>query len=152
MLCLDQQIKWWFYIPANFLTLPGGKAFLILLSDCGEMSAKIVLSSETSSAKFNDRVLILNSEPVKVSRSSRDEKPDTHNAIFDCRVRTLFLILLYKTSYFRFCPSLRQFSVSRTVSFTWWTPVVAMVALLTTSDWASQARQVWTVWCFPKIS
>eukprot|EP00092_Neocalanus_flemingeri_P053279 GFUD01062570.1.p1 GENE.GFUD01062570.1~~GFUD01062570.1.p1 ORF type:complete len:852 (+),score=326.90 GFUD01062570.1:43-2598(+) len=50
------------------------------------MSAKIVLSSEPGSAKFSDRVLLLNCQPVKVSRSSKEEKPDTHNAIFDCRV------------------------------------------------------------------
>ena len=50
------------------------------------MAAKIVLTREPSSTKFTDRVLLLSSEPVPVSRSSKEEKPDTTNAVFACKV------------------------------------------------------------------
>ena len=50
------------------------------------MSAKIILTSEPGSAKFTDRVLILDQDEVRVSRSSTVEKPDSYNAVFDCRV------------------------------------------------------------------
>ena len=54
-----------------------------------EMTAKIILTSQPSSAKFTDRVLLLDQETVKVSRSTTEEKPDTYNAVFDCRVRKI---------------------------------------------------------------
>ena len=54
-----------------------------------EMAAKIILTSQPSSAKFTDRVLLLDQETVKVSRSTTEEKPDTYNAVFDCRVRKM---------------------------------------------------------------
>jgi len=51
------------------------------------MAAKIILASEQSSEKFNDRVLLLlEQQTVNVARSSTEEKPDTYNAVFDCRV------------------------------------------------------------------
>ena len=50
------------------------------------MASKIILTSEPGSAKFTDRVLILEQNEVRVSRSSTEEKPDTYNAVFDCRV------------------------------------------------------------------
>ena len=61
------------------------------------MSAKIILTSEPSSAKFNDRVLLFdqeedgesrtNTEEVRVSRSSTEENPKTYNAVFEFRVK-----------------------------------------------------------------
>ena len=61
------------------------------------MTAKIILTSEPSSALFNDRVLLFdqeedgesrtNTEEVRVSRSSTEENSDTNNAVFDCRVK-----------------------------------------------------------------
>eukprot|EP00092_Neocalanus_flemingeri_P011053 GFUD01011901.1.p1 GENE.GFUD01011901.1~~GFUD01011901.1.p1 ORF type:complete len:835 (-),score=288.99 GFUD01011901.1:58-2562(-) len=50
------------------------------------MTSKIILSSQPGSANFSDRVLLLDPETVTVSRSSTDEKPETDNAVFDCRV------------------------------------------------------------------
>ena len=50
------------------------------------MASKIILTSESGSAKFTDRVLILEQDEVRVSRSNTEEKPDTYNAVFDCRV------------------------------------------------------------------
>ena len=51
------------------------------------MSAKIILTSEPGSAKFSDRVLLLGQEAGMVSRSSREKKSDTYNAVFECLVR-----------------------------------------------------------------
>ena len=51
------------------------------------MSGKIILTREETSVRFHDKVLLLSDgQTVKVSRSSSDEKPDTVNAVFDCRV------------------------------------------------------------------
>ena len=51
------------------------------------MSGKIILSREETSVRFHDKVLVLSEgQTVKVSRSSSDDKPDTCNAVFDCRV------------------------------------------------------------------
>ena len=64
------------------------------------MATKIILTSEPSSGKFNDRVLLFDQEEgrltranqreVRVSRSSTEENPDTYNAVFECRVITLY--------------------------------------------------------------
>ena len=65
------------------------------------MSCKIILSSEPGSAKFTDRVLIIGQEEVRVARSSAEEKADTYNAVFDCRVRDKALHLhLYSPAGF----------------------------------------------------
>merc|ERR1711936_665934 len=50
-------------------------------------AGKIILSREENSAKFHDKVLVLHDgDTVKVCRSSSEDKPDTCNAVFDCRV------------------------------------------------------------------
>ena len=61
------------------------------------MAAKIILTSEPSSAKFNDRVLLFDqgesgatTEEMRVSRSSTEENPETYNAVFECRVKQLY--------------------------------------------------------------
>ena len=61
------------------------------------MAAKIILTSEPSSAKFNDRVLLfdqgevglnrVNTEEVRISRSGTEENPDTYNAVFECQTQ-----------------------------------------------------------------
>jgi len=50
------------------------------------MAGRIVLYREAGSVKFNDRVLTLSGEPAKVGRASKEERPDTSNAVFDCKV------------------------------------------------------------------
>jgi len=50
------------------------------------MAVKIVITKEPNSAKFTDRVLTLSSDPVLVSRSSREQRSETSNAVFDCKV------------------------------------------------------------------
>jgi len=50
------------------------------------MAGRIVLYREAGSVKFNDRVLTLAGEPAKVGRASKEERPDTSNAVFDCKV------------------------------------------------------------------
>ena len=57
------------------------------------MSLKVILTCEPGSAKFHDRVLILDGEDVRVGRSSGDERSGTDNAVFDCRVRYERLLL-----------------------------------------------------------
>ena len=53
----------------------------------GGMSGKIILAREDTSVRFHDKVLLLtDGQTVKVSRSTSDDKPDTCNAVFDCRV------------------------------------------------------------------
>ena len=52
-----------------------------------EEPGKIILVAEGNSSKFNDKVLVMNDgDTVKVSRSNSEDKPDTRNAVFDCRV------------------------------------------------------------------
>jgi len=52
-----------------------------------ESWGRIILTPETSSARFHDKVLVVGAgDSVNVSRSSSEEKPDTKNAVFDCRV------------------------------------------------------------------
>ena len=52
-----------------------------------ESWGRIILTPETSSARFHDKVLVVGAgDSVNVSRSSSEEKPDTENAVFDCRV------------------------------------------------------------------
>ena len=73
---------------------------IILFVTVSEMATKIILTSEPSSGKFNDRVLLFDQEKdglsranqreVRVSRSSTEENPDTYNAVFECRVITLY--------------------------------------------------------------
>ena len=53
------------------------------------MAGRIVLYREAGSVKFNDRVLTLSGEPAKVGRASKEERPDTSNAVFDCKVNGL---------------------------------------------------------------
>ena len=95
-----------------------------------EMSGKIILSREETSVRFHDKVLVLSEgQTVKVSRSSSDDKPDTCNAVFDCRVGLLsplsspqdllVLNILIFISPFRFYPSTRPRSPSERASFTW---------------------------------
>ena len=56
------------------------------------MSGKIILAREENSVRFHDKVLLItDGQTVKISRSSSDEKPDTCNAVFDCRVGLLAL-------------------------------------------------------------
>ena len=84
------------------------------------MSGKIILSREETSVRFHDKVLVLSEgQTVKVSRSSSDDKPDTCNAVFDCRVGLLSplsspqdLLVLNIISLFRFYPSTRPRSPS----------------------------------------
>ena len=53
---------------------------------------RIILTPEASSSRFHDKVLVLRcGESVTVTRSSSDEKPDTDNAVFDCRVGTILI-------------------------------------------------------------
>ena len=62
------------------------------------MAAKIVITKEPNSGKFTDRVLTLSSEPVLVSRASREQRSETSNAVFDCKVlsrKHLFYFLTY---------------------------------------------------------
>ena len=48
---------------------------------------RIILSPESSSSRFHDKVLVLTSgQTVTITRSSAGEKPETENAVFDCRV------------------------------------------------------------------
>ena len=47
------------------------------------MAAMIFLSMEPTSAKFYDRVLPGSNQPITVSRSSKEEKSETKNAVFD---------------------------------------------------------------------
>ena len=59
------------------------------------MSGKIILAREDTSVRFHDKVLLISDgQTVKVSRSSSEEKPDTCNAVFDCRVGLLDLVVL----------------------------------------------------------
>ena len=59
---------------------------IALLQHLG-MSGKIILAREETSVRFHDKVLLItDGQTVKVSRSSSDDKPDTCNAVFDCRV------------------------------------------------------------------
>ena len=60
------------------------------------MAVKIVITKEPNSAKFTDRVLTLSSDPVLVSRSSREQRSETSNAVFDCKV----LCMKHFFSYF----------------------------------------------------
>ena len=79
------------------------------------MAVKIVITKEQNSAKFTDRVLIISSDPVLVSRSSREQRSDTSNAVFDCKVSSMkhfFLTLSLFLIHRRFCPSLMPSSVS----------------------------------------
>ena len=52
---------------------------------------RVILSPEAASARFHDKVLVLaaGAEPVTVSRADKEERPDTENAVFDCRVSVL---------------------------------------------------------------
>ena len=50
------------------------------------MSWKVILTAEPGSVKFQDRVLLVGGEEVRVARSCQEEKPDTDNAVFECRV------------------------------------------------------------------
>ena len=55
----------------------------------GEMGdwGRIILSPEAASSRFHDKVLVLTSgQTITISRSSAGEKPETENAVFDCRV------------------------------------------------------------------
>ena len=61
--------------------------FNIALHQHTGMSGKIILAREETSVRFHDKVLLItDGQTVKVSRSSSDDKPDTCNAVFDCRV------------------------------------------------------------------
>ena len=52
---------------------------------------RVILSPEAASARFHDKVLVLaaGADPVTVSRADKEERPDTENAVFDCRVSVL---------------------------------------------------------------
>ena len=70
---------------------------------------RIILAPESTSARFHDKVLVLNNgQTVNVSRSSSEEKPDTENAVFDCRVRFENPLGHFDEEMFRFCQNLRQ--------------------------------------------
>ena len=57
------------------------------------MSAHITLRSEPGSAHFPERSIELQEgASVRVSRLSRDERPNYNNVIFDSRVRRIFEI------------------------------------------------------------
>ena len=48
---------------------------------------RIILSPEAASSRFHDKVLVVTSgQTVTITRSSAGEKPETENAVFDCRV------------------------------------------------------------------
>ena len=48
---------------------------------------RIILSPEATSSRFHDKVLVVTSgQTVTITRSSAGEKPETENAVFDCRV------------------------------------------------------------------
>jgi len=49
------------------------------------MAAKAILVAKNNSFHFEDRVLELSS-PVRIGRSHKDDKSDSGNAIFDCKV------------------------------------------------------------------
>ena len=52
--------------------------------------ARIILSPEAASSRFHDKVLVLASgDTVTITRSHAGEKPETENAVFDCRVRIM---------------------------------------------------------------
>ena len=60
------------------------------------MSGKIILAREDTSVRFHDKVVLFtDGQTVKVSRSTSDDKPDTCNAVFDCRVGLQDLLVLY---------------------------------------------------------
>ena len=70
---------------------------------------RIILAPESTSSRFHDKVLVLNNgETVTVSRSSSEDKPDTENAVFDCRVRFENPLDHFDGEMFRFCPNLNQ--------------------------------------------
>ena len=49
---------------------------------------RIILSPEAASSRFHDKVLVLTSgQTMTITRSHAGEKPETENAVFDCRVR-----------------------------------------------------------------
>ena len=57
------------------------------------MEATIVLSKEPSSAMFEERVLTISNEPLTISRSSKDERADPENGIFNCKVIMIYFSL-----------------------------------------------------------
>jgi hypothetical protein len=62
------------------------------------MPAKMVLTSEPGSLIFSDKVLYLHQEEVMVSRSSKENKPHSHNAVFDCKVRNIYKCKVFHSS------------------------------------------------------
>jgi len=49
------------------------------------MSARVFLSSKQNAFSFDDRLLVLDA-PAKVGRTHKDDKSDSGNAFFDCKV------------------------------------------------------------------
>ena len=49
------------------------------------MSAKAILKARPNSFKFSDRVIDLE-VPIKIGRACKNEKSDSNNAYFDCKV------------------------------------------------------------------
>ena len=85
----------------------GWKVFKVTVSSSlyyFRMSSKIILTSEPGSAKFSDRVLILGQGEVRVARSSTEDKPDTYNAVFDCRVGDYSQSTEYLATLQFYCP------------------------------------------------
>ena len=65
------------------------------------MTAKAILVPKSNSYQFEDRVLELNS-PIRIGRSHKDDKPDSGNGYFDCKVlsRNHAMILFDEGKFF----------------------------------------------------
>ena len=50
-----------------------------------KMPAKAILTARPNSFKFSDRVIDLD-VPIKIGRAFKNEKSDSSNAYFDCKV------------------------------------------------------------------
>ena len=53
------------------------------------MSAKAILTARPNAFKFSDRVIDLE-VPIKIGRAFKNEKSDSNNAYFDCKVIQTF--------------------------------------------------------------
>ena len=77
------------------------------------MAAKAILVAKPNSFNFEDRVLLLDI-PAKVGRAHKDDKSDSGNAYFDCKVRKYSSAVQYTT-----LTLLRQGSYGLILDWTW---------------------------------
>ena len=66
------------------------------------MSARVFLSSKPNAFTFEDRLLVLDA-PVKIGRTHKDDKSDSGNAFFDCKVLSrAHALIMYEDGKFFF--------------------------------------------------